>query len=151
MHGQDQRVVSREFTVTVTGARLADRVQSPEWTGTTTGVWLVVDIVFERNLRRGPIGGSFRIGDTDYLLSERPDMASINGGASSLPGLAWAGSMLVELPLSALEDPAATGAVLRFATQDDPRLDGVVDYPIDLTTLDREESVTLFDPERVPS
>lgn len=144
----DTRVDSREFSVTVTGAQLADRVQTPEWTGVTPGVWLVVDIVFERTIDRGPIIGSFRIGETEYLISTRPDMASIDS-ASSQPGIPWAGSMLVELPLSALDDPDASHAVMRFTTQDTPRLDGVVDFPVDLTDLDRESSLTIFEPERV--
>jgi hypothetical protein len=146
----DTQAVSREFAVTVTDARLADRVQAPDWTGTTDGVWLVVDIEFERTLTRGSITGSFRIGETEYLASERPDLAAIDS-ASSLPGLAWAGSLLVELPLSALDDPAASAAVLRFSTQDDPRLDGVVDVTLDLGTLDHESSITVFDPAQVPA
>jgi hypothetical protein len=146
------RVDARMFSVTVLDTRLADRVQTPEWTGDTPGVWLVVDIEFERTLERGSITGSFRIGDTEYLLSARPDLASIDGGgASSMPGLPWTGSMLVELPLSALEDPAAGAAVIRFAVSADPRLDGVVDYTIDLGSIDRESSVTLFEPERAPA
>lgn len=144
----DTRVESREFTVTVAGARLADRVQTPEWTGVTPGVWLVVDIVFERNLDRGPIIGSFRIGDTEYLISTRPEQASIDS-ASSQPGIPWAGSMLVELPAAALDDPDAGHAVMRFATQDTPRLDGVVDFPVDLTELEHETSITIHEPERV--
>jgi hypothetical protein len=145
------RVDARTFSVTVLDARLADRVQTPEWTGDTTGVWLVVDIEFERTLDRGSLTGSFRIGDTDYLLSARPDLASIDGGASSMPGLPWTGSMLVELPLSALDDSAAGAAVIRFATSTDPRLDAVVDYTIDLGSIDREASLTLFEPERSPA
>ncbi|MEO5919842.1 MAG: hypothetical protein ABIQ01_01735 [Pseudolysinimonas sp.] len=145
----DTRADSREFSVTVTGARLADRVQTPEWTGTTPGVWLVVDIVFERRIDHGPITGAFRIGDVEYLLSTRPDDASIDGGASSQPGIPWAGSMLIELPLAALDDPDAGVSVLRFATQSDPRLDGVLDYTIDLGSLDHESSISIFEPERV--
>lgn len=145
----DAKVDSREFSITVMGARLADRVQTPEWTGMTPGVWLIVDIVFERRIDRGPITGSFRIGDTDYLLSERAELASIDGAASSQPGIPWAGSMLIELPTEALAKPDADRSVLRFATRSDPRLDGVLDYEIDLTALDHEKSVTIFEPERV--
>lgn len=144
------KVDSREFSVTVTKATLADRVQTPDWTGTTEGVWLVVDIVFERRIDPGPITGTFHIGDIDYDLSTRPDTVSIDGGAArSQPGIPWAGSMLVELPLSALELPGADAAVLRFATQSDTRLEGVVDYRVDLTKLDRVASVTISEPGRV--
>jgi hypothetical protein len=144
------RVDSREFSVSVTDVRLADRVQTPEWTGTTPGVWLVVDIEFVRRLARGPITGTFRIGDTDYSISARAHDITIDS-ASSLPGISWAGSMLIELPASALEDPAANAAVVRFATQFTPDLDGVVDYTIDLTSLERVDSITLYEPTQVPS
>jgi hypothetical protein len=136
--------------VSVTDARLADRVQTPDWAGTTTGVWLVVDIEFERRLARGPITGTFRIGDTDYSISARAHDVTIDS-ASSLPGISWAGSMLIELPASALEDPAANAAVVRFATHFSPQLDGVVDYTIDLTSLEHADAITLFEPTRVPS
>jgi hypothetical protein len=145
----DTRVDSREFSLTVTDIRLADRLQTPEWTGTTPGVWLVVDIVFERRIDRGSITGSFRIGEVDYLPSTRPDYASIDGGASGQPGIPWAGSMLFELPLSALEDPYASASVLRFATQSNPRLDGALDYTFDLTGIDRETSISILEPGRV--
>jgi hypothetical protein len=145
----DTRVEAREFSVTVADVRLADRVQTPEWTGTTPGIWLVVDIVFERRIDRGPITGSFRIGDADYLPSTRPDQASIDGGVSSQPGIPWAGSMLIELPLSALDRPDASVSVLRFATQSNPRLDGVLEFTIDLTALDHESSISVLEPGRV--
>jgi hypothetical protein len=150
MPASGARVDSREFSVSVTDVRLADRVQTPEWTGMTTGVWLVVDIEFERRLDRGPITGTFRIGDTNYSISSRADEVTIDN-ASSLPGISWAGSMLIELPASALDDPAAEAAVARFATQFTPDLDGVVDYSIDLPALEHLDSITLFEPTRVPS
>jgi hypothetical protein len=142
-------VETRQLVVTVTDARLADRLQTPEWTGTTDGVWLVVGIEFARRSDIGGITASFRIGGTDYALSERPGVASIDNGAHGQPGLPWAGSMVVELPLSALEDPQARQAVMRFSAYDDPILEGVLDYTLDLTALDHERSITLQDPVRV--
>jgi hypothetical protein len=142
-------VETRQLTVTVTDARLADRLQTPEWTGTTDGVWLVVGIEFARRSEVGGIAGSFRIGDTGYSLSARPGLASVDNGAFSQPGLPWAGSMVVELPLSALEDARARHAVMRFSAYDDPILEGVLDYEIDLTALDHERSITLQEPVRV--
>ncbi|CAN5450607.1 hypothetical protein BH09ACT4_BH09ACT4_10870 [soil metagenome] len=147
----DTQVDAREFSLTVTSVRLADRVVTPEWTGTTAGVWVVVDIEFQSRIDNAAITGSFRIGDTNYLLSSRPGSAAIDHGAFSQPGLPWAGSMLFEIPESALEAPRANSAVVRFAMSSDPRLDGVLDYTIDLTSLDRETSITLAEPQRVAS
>jgi hypothetical protein len=150
----DQQTATREITVTVTDARLADRVQTPEWTGATNGVWLVVDLEFTRRISRGGLSGAFRIGDTHYRLSERADLATLDNGASGQPDLPWAGSVLVELPLSALEDPGATHAVISFAGTSGPLgggdLDGVLEYTLDLTALDHEPSITIAEPARVP-
>jgi hypothetical protein len=149
----DQRTATRTITVTVTDTRLADRVQTPEWTGVTNGVWLVVDLEFTRRISRGGLSGAFRIGDTHYRLSERADLATLDNGASGQPDLPWAGSVLVELPLSALEDPAATHAVISFAGSSGPLgggdLDGALEYTFDLTALDHEKSVTISEPSRV--
>ena len=96
---------------------------------------------------------AFRIGDTHYRLSERADLATLDNGASGQPDLPWAGSVLVELPLSALEDPAATHAVISFAGSSGPLgggdLDGALEYTFDLTALDHEKSVTISEPSRV--
>lgn len=139
----------RAFSVTVTGARLADRVQTPEWTGTTEGVWLVVDLEFERRVDRGGITGGLRIGPNRYLLSERPGLDAIDDGGFGMPGLPWAGSMLVELPESALELPGARDAVLRIGTDSDAFLDDVAELHLDLTSLPRERSITVQPPARV--
>ncbi len=136
------------MTVTVTGARLADRVQTPDWTGTTDGVWLLVDIAFDRRIELGSIKASLRIGDVDYATSRRTD-DTIDRSAFPQPGLPWAGTVLVELPKSVLDDAAATSAVMRFAAQELPRLDGALDFTLDLTALDHQTSITLQQPGRV--
>lgn len=146
----DSPTTTRTFTVTVTGARLADRVQTPEWTGTTDGVWLVVDITFDRRIQVGSIKASLRIGDTRFALSERTD-ETIDQSAFPQPGLPWGGSVLVELPRSVLDDPDARAVVMRFASQDLPLLDGALDYTFDLTALDHETSITIQQPGRVAS
>jgi hypothetical protein len=141
----------RAFSVTFTRVRLADRVQTPEWTGTTDGVWLVVDLEFERSIDRGGITGGLRIGSSRHLPSTRAGLDVIDQGASGQPGLPWAGSILVELPESALELPGAEDAVLRIGTDADAFLDDVAELHLDLGALDRERSVTLLPPARVAS
>jgi hypothetical protein len=148
VRGLDSPATTRTLTVTVTGARLADRVQTPEWTGTTDGVWLVVDITFDRRIQLGGITGSLSIGDTEYSFSRRTD-DTIDRSAFPQPGLPWGGSVLVELPGSVLDDPASSAAVMRFASQQLPLLDGALDYTFDLTALEHETSITIHQPERV--
>jgi hypothetical protein len=118
-------VQTQKFSATVNELRLTNRVQTPEWVGVTDGVWLVIDIEFARRLDSGGIDGSLRIGERDYRASARPDTASINDGAIGDPGLPWIGSM---------------GEV---------RLAGVLEYTFDLGGIDRTDSITIFEPERV--
>ncbi len=146
--GLDVPAATRTLTVTVTGARLADRVQTPEWTGTSGGVWLVVDLVFDRRSELGGIDGSLRIGDFEYAFSRRTD-DTIDRTAFPQPGLPWGGTVLVELPRSVLDDPASGSATMRFAAEELPLLDGVLDYRFDLAGLEHLPSVTLHEPERV--
>ncbi|MBX3194383.1 MAG: hypothetical protein KF727_04700 [Microbacteriaceae bacterium] len=141
----------RAFSVTVTRVRLADRVQTPEWIGTTDGVWLVVDLQFERRIERGGITAGLRIGPNRYVLSTRADLDALDQGASGQPGLPWAGSILVELPESVLELPGADDAVLRIGTDADAFLDDVAELHLDLGSLEHERSVTILPPARVAS
>lgn len=144
------RVELRTFTAQVTDVRLAERVQTDEWTGTTDGVWLVVDLEFSRTLTRGGIRGTLRIGDVRYRTSERPDYASIDA-ATALPGLPVAGTLVIELPVDAVRAPGADDAVLRLGTDADAFLDDVAELHIDLTELETVRSVTILEPGRVAS
>ena len=147
--GFDARTETREFVATVSRARLADRVQTPEWTGTTDGVWLVVDITFESRIDKASLAGSLRVGQTDFRTTSRTDETIDQPFAA--PGIPWSGSMLFELPASVLDDPDASSAVLQLATQTDPRLDGVLELTFDLASLQRERSIPLTEPGRVPA
>ena len=141
-------IASREFELTVHGVRIAERLQTPEWVGETEGIWIVADIEFSGRIDMTGIDGLLRIGDRDYLASARPEYAAIDEGAMSEPGLPWAGSMVFEIPASALGAPAAHAAVIQFATGD-TRLDGVLEYTVDLAGIEREDSITVIEPERV--
>lgn len=144
----DTAVQTQKFSATLRDVRLTDRVQTLDWVGVTEGVWLVVDIEFARRLDSGGIDGSLRIGERDYIASARPDTASINDGAIGDPGLPWAGSILFELPESALSAPGADVATLQLSTGE-VRLAGVLEYTFDLGEIDRADSITILEPERV--
>jgi hypothetical protein len=141
-------VQTQKFSATVSELRLTNRVQTPEWVGATDGVWLVIDMEFARRLDTGGIDGSLRIGERDYVPSARPDTASINDGAIGDAGLPWTGSMLFELPESALSAPGADVATLQLSTGE-VRLAGVLEYTFDFGGIDRTDSITILEPERV--
>jgi hypothetical protein len=56
--------------------------------------------------------------------------------------------MLFELPESALSAPGAGAATLQLSTGE-VRLAGVLEYTIDLGEIDRTDSITIPEPERV--
>jgi hypothetical protein len=139
-----QRVEGRDLTFIAQDAHLADRVTSATWTGETDGVWLVVDATIGSKLGVAVPYATLTIGDLRYTSSDRPDDAAL--GAPIDAGMPQAGSFVFELPASALEGPAATHAVARFATAYRVRLDSVIDLTLDLTALEHRSSATLQDP-----
>ena len=147
--GLGERVDLRTFSITFSGARLADRVHTDEWSGATDGVWLIVDLTYQRALTAGGIRGSLRIGDTRYATSARPDRAAVDIGGTGSPGLPVAGSMLIELPRSALDAPGARDAVLRIGTDRDAFLDDVAELHLDLGSLEHVMSAAILEPGRV--
>ena len=139
-----QAVEGRDLVLTAHAVYLADRVTAPSWAGLTEGIWLVVDATIGSKVGIATPYATLTVGGLQYTSSDRPDDAAL--GASLSPGLPQTGSFVFELPLSALEGPDATHAVVRFATAFQVRLDSAIDLTLDLTTLEHKGSVALQDP-----
>lgn len=139
-----QQVEGRDLTFIAQDAYLADRVASATWTGETEGVWLVVDATIGSKLGVAVPYATLTVGELRYTSSDRPDDAAL--GAPVDAGMPQAGSFVFELPASALEGPAGTHAVARFATAYRVRLDSAIDLTLDLTALEHRPSATLRDP-----
>jgi len=139
---------TREFNLAVTDARLADRLTSDEWVGTTDGTWLVVDVLFAARIKSTNLSGTLTVNGVDYLSSQRIHDNGLDDAFSD-PGLVWQRSMVFELPTSVTHGAGASEAVVQFAAHGDPRLDGVIDFPVDLTTLKKVSSIALTAPGRV--
>lgn len=144
----DTPYAARTFTVTVSGAQLADRIQIDGRQARTPGVWLVVDAEFVRRLTGGSMTAVLDVGGTTYGESARMDTDGL-GALPSQPGLAMAGSIAFELPESALTAPGADAAVVRFATTAEPQLDSALDLVVDLTDLDRVADLSILPAGRV--
>ncbi|QIG42346.1 hypothetical protein G5V58_05800 [Nocardioides anomalus] len=125
---------------------LATRVTDGEWTGTTDGVWVVVAATAETTLRAASLDASLWLGDRRYDASDRPGDAAL-GAARLSPRLPVRGTLVFEVPAAALRADGGEARV-RFATESDPRLDSVVEVPVDLTDLEPEALVELTAPER---
>lgn len=142
-----QSVEGRDLVLTAHDAYRADRVTTSSWTGLTEGVWLVVDATIGSKLGIATPYATLTVGGIQYTSSDRPDDAAL--GASIDPGLPETGSFVFELPLSAIEGPDATHAVVRFATAFQVRLDSAIDLTLDLTSLERRSSAAIQDPGMV--
>jgi hypothetical protein len=139
---------ARTVGAQVDDVALAAQVTDGEWTGTTDGVWVVVTATAETTLSPIAVSASLRLGDRRYAASDRTDEAVLTG-ASLSPRLPVRGAVLFEVPAEAVRDHGGDARV-RFSTQTNPRLDSVVEVPVDLSGLEPEPLVELTPPERTP-
>jgi hypothetical protein len=136
---------ARTVGVRVDDVALADAVTDGEWTGTTDGVWVLVTATAETTLGPGSVASSLSLGDRRYEASDRPEDAL--GSARLQPGLPERGVVVFEVPADALREHGGEARV-RFATQTDPRLDSLVEVPVDLAGLEPAPLAELTPPER---
>lgn len=128
-------IVSQHHVVTVHELALADRVELGSWTGTTSGIWLVVDATIAARLERTSTDANVFIGGVRYPGTARTSTDTLDGRVVDA-GFPETGSILVELPADVLERPGARSAVLRLSPGLDVRLDSVVELTVDLTALE---------------
>lgn len=133
-----QRIVEREFAVTVSGFRLARRFRivdpsAPEKTERVLqpqGLWLAVPVEVDMLRRPGLVGARLRT--RDGLLyaangNRRPDLRGVNIGGQTLdPGQSVKGAYFFEVPPARLP-----GAHLQlFSGTYPPKLDAVIDIDL---------------------
>lgn len=144
-------VEGRNIAATVHGVQASRTVQAESgWSGETTGVWIVVDASVEAVVdeRAALLGGArLRIGDTTFSASQRAEFSSI-AGTSLAVGIPIRGSLLFEVPESLVTGPDAARAELLLAISEDPRVDSQLVVPLDLTSIDLDETIRMDDPVR---
>jgi hypothetical protein len=142
------RIQARLAEVEVLDVRLTDRLDvtyEDDVDGTTEGVWVIVDAIVTPTMGRLSLDGiTLRIGGTTYGTAQ-----DILGFGSMLtqpygPGVTQQGTMVFELPRSALD--AAPTATIVFALSPDPRLDSLPAVVVDLAGLDVLPSVDIGQP-----
>lgn len=137
----------RGLQAVVDDARLADLVRLERWTGTTTGVWLVVDTRMATTENPSLAHATVWVGERHWKASNRPGLGAMH--ATTLePGLPQAGAFVFELPREVLEEAGATRAVVRLADSGDTRLITVIEVGLDLTALDHVGELELERTER---
>jgi len=136
------RVEGRNIAATVWSAQVAREVQTSDWTGQTTGIWVVVDVsaeavVDEFAARLGT--AQLVIGDETFSASERPDLDTVYRNSLSV-GIPTRGPLFFEIPTDALGK-----ARLQLGIDSDPRLDSLLVIPLDLSQLEVRDSATAND------
>lgn len=142
------RVSDGDLVVQVDAVRLADEVTLGSWTGTTTGVWLVVDVQLATEREPTMSYAELFVGDRRWRTSDRPSGGTMQA-TQAAPGLPQAGSFVFEIPAEVVDDPAGGSAVLRFATALDTRVREVVELGVDLGDLPHERELVIRRVERV--
>ena len=139
-------VSGRTLTVTVNSVELTDSllVKYRDIPAITTGgVWVVVDAT--TTARLAPAGLThmeLHIGDISYQVADvlpAPTPLQLNYG----PGVPQRGSLVFEVPRSALDAAGAARASLVFLPQLDSSLDSVPVVVVDLTGLDVKPSIRI--------
>jgi hypothetical protein len=115
-----QRAQGRDIVVTVQGIALARTLRSDDWTGTASGVWVVVRLRAETRLTSGAVTGSLTAGGRTWNASDRPPVSLDQ--TSTDPGLPVEGVLAFEVPRSALVD----GVVLQLGRTLRPQADSAI-------------------------
>jgi hypothetical protein len=144
---QGERGEGRGLQGAVDDARLADVVHLTSWTGTTTGVWLVVDVRMMTTENPSLAYATLRVGDRTWSASTRPGSRAMNSGGLEA-GLPIAGSFVFELPAELRDDPHARTATVHLSENSDTRMITVIEVELDLTTLAYEPEFEITPRER---
>lgn len=132
----------------VDDAVLADSVHLDDWTGATSGSWLVVQVRMEATENPTLAFATLHVGDRTWVASNRPGSDAMHSTVLD-PGLPFAGSFVFEIPSELVEEAAARTAVVRLADGSDTRLRTVIEAELDLTVLEHETDFEIAPQERV--
>lgn len=141
--GLGEQLVSGHLVLTVHEATLAREAEVGTWVGTSSGIWLALDLTVEGRVDRTSVGANLYVDGIRYPASPRPD--SLDGTAVDA-ALPVSGPLLFEVPADILETPGARDAVVRLGSGLDMRLDSVTELHFDLTALDLQDRVVLEEP-----
>jgi hypothetical protein len=142
-----EAVEGREFTIDVHSVRLAEAIgfsyRADAESIRSDGAWVVVELTVTPTLGTPTfsyvqldIGG--RLYRTNDVLPA-PSLSRLPFGA----GIPSHGTIVFEVPRSAIESSAASGAVIRFQHRIDPQLDSVPMVEVDLSTVDVEREILI--------
>jgi hypothetical protein len=123
-----------DLAMTVHDVSLARQITVDFTPLTTAGVWLVAEVTVEGTTERTPVNVDVLIDGRRYPASGRADGTADESVVEA--AFPVTGPVIVELPADVLDLPGARSAVLRFSPSGDPRLDGVIELVVDLTSFE---------------
>ena len=139
---------ARELIVQATEIRLADRLEvgyTDAGRTTTDGVWVVLDATITPRLEMTSIANAtITIDGIHYQVSDilPRSVTFLSYGA----GIPQHGSLVFELPKSALSAPGAASAEIYFNYRIEPMLDTIPVVVVDLTALEVEPRAVIAAP-----
>jgi hypothetical protein len=144
-----ETLTGRNIEAVVSEVRIADEViASNGWAGPSTGVWVVVDasvssVVDDYGASLGT--AELVIDGITYSASERPDDETI-AREPLTTGIPVTGPLMFEVPQELVESDAAASARIQLAVSSDPRVDSMLAFTVDLSSLPVLPSVETDDP-----
>lgn len=129
----EDRLVGRTIDVRLLEAVVVDEIQLDDWRGTTAGTWVVAQLDAAAVSRRVNIVVELEIDGIVYAGTDRTDDLLTNRPLD--PMLPIRGNVAIEVPTGVLASDAARDAVLRIMQRGDVRLDSVLEFRLDLSSL----------------
>jgi len=146
VHGDaGMRVTGRDIAATVTGVRVAPKVNSVS----AAGVWLVVDATVEAQRSTELPRSDLIVGPNTYTPTDRFMLKTIQDTVS--PGIGQKGSWVFDVAPELVAPGANEPVTLRVWTGYDEQLDSRLMIQIPTGDITRTESVTLEAPLRSAS
>jgi hypothetical protein len=133
-----ESLAGRNIEAVVSEVRIAEEVvASTGWTGTTTGVWVVVDasasaVVQEFGTTLGT--AELVVDGTTYSASTRPDTETLAKKGLTV-GVPLTGPLMFEVPRELVTSQLAQNSHILLAVNSDPRSDSLIVVEVDLTAL----------------
>jgi hypothetical protein len=144
-------LTGRTLSGSVTAVRLASSLDASsadsDWTGETTGTWVVVEAALAATLEPSSLNRpTLTIGETTYYATERLSLVTLDNGLVR-PGVASTGVILFEVADSVLSSAAAARAEVGINASYEAILDSRLVVEVDLRELPVEQNVVVSRPE----
>lgn len=142
-----EEAVGARLHGTMTSVAITREVTTFDWTGTTSGRWLVAQLRLGAVKDPTSVGAQLRIGSRSWEASTRPGRAVLTSRTLAA-GLPVSGYVLFEVPTDAVDELVSAGGVLRVTTSYSDRLASVLEFRLPAEQPEATDRREIPDPER---